>query len=71
MALMPSEPMYTPEDDLQPDYRFDYQKAKPNRFVVRNDAEKLKVVVLEGDVAQMFTTPESVNKALPDKGANS
>lgn len=61
---MPSNPMPNPEDDLQPEYRFDYQKAKPNRFAVRNDVEKLKVVVLDDDVAQVFTTPESVNKAL-------
>ncbi|WP_240966462.1 hypothetical protein [Nodosilinea sp. P-1105] len=52
------------EDDLQPEYRFDYQKAKPNRFAVGHDVEKLKVVVLDDDVAQVFTTPEAVNKAL-------
>jgi hypothetical protein len=51
-------------DDLQPEYRFDYQKAKPNRFAVGNSVEKLKVVVLDDDVAQVFTTPEAVNKAL-------
>ena len=33
MALMPSEPMHNPKAELQPEYRFDYQKAKPNRFV--------------------------------------
>lgn len=47
-------------DDLLPEYRFDYQKAKPNRFAGR---ERL-VVVVDEDVAQVFTTPESVNKAL-------
>ena len=61
---MPSSPMPSSEDDLQPEYRFDYQKAKPNRFAIRNDVEKLKVVVLDDDVAQVFTTPEAVNKAL-------
>ena len=30
---MPSEPMHNPKAELQPEYRFDYQKAKPNRFV--------------------------------------
>ncbi|MGF1568105.1 MAG: DUF4926 domain-containing protein [Nodosilinea sp.] len=44
--------MYNPKDDLQPDYRFDYQKAKPNRFVVRNNAEKLKVVVSGAQMIQ-------------------
>ena len=67
---MPSEPMHNPNAGLQPEYRFDYQKAKPNRFTVRNDVEKLKVVVLDDDVAQVFTTPKADNKALPDKGAN-
>ncbi|MGG6239452.1 hypothetical protein ACQ4N7_12560 [Nodosilinea sp. AN01ver1] len=63
MNEMASNPMPSSEDDLQPEYRFDYQKAKPNRFAVRN-VEKLKVVVLDDDVAQVFTTPEAVNKAL-------
>nr|WP_225886919.1 hypothetical protein [Nodosilinea nodulosa] len=62
--------MPSSEDDLQPEYRFDYQKAKPNRFAVRNDVEKLKVVVLDDDVAQVFTTSEADNKALLEKGAN-
>lgn len=33
-------------DDLQPEYRFDYRKAKPNRFAAGNHVEKLKVVVI-------------------------
>ncbi|TVQ12178.1 MAG: hypothetical protein EA368_04330 [Leptolyngbya sp. DLM2.Bin27] len=62
--------MHNPKAELQPEYRFDYQKAKPNRFAARNDVEKPKVVVLEGDVAQVSTTPAADNKALPKKGAN-
>ena len=61
---MASNPIPNSEDDLQPEYRFDYQKVKPNRFAARNQAENLKVVVLDDDVAQVFTTSESVNKAL-------
>ena len=56
--------MPIPKDDLQPEYRFDYRKAKPNRFAAENNIEKLKVVVLDDDVAQVFTTPEVVNQAL-------
>ena len=52
------------EDELLAEYRFDYQKAKSNRFAVRDETQKLTVVVLDDDVAQVFTTPESVNKAL-------
>jgi hypothetical protein len=50
-------------DDLMPEYHFDYQKAKPNRFANKGE-RSLKVVVLDEDVAQVFTTPESVNQAL-------
>jgi hypothetical protein len=48
--------------ELASDYEFDYAKAKPNRFA--NSTDRLKVVVLDEDVAKVFTTPESVNKAL-------
>ena len=37
-------------------YSFDYQKAKPNRFANRNEAKKLNIVVLDEDVARVFTT---------------
>ena len=51
-----------PDDDIATEYEFDYTKAKLNRFV--SSGESLKVVVLDEDVAKVFTTPESVNKAL-------
>jgi hypothetical protein len=51
-------------DDLLDEYHFDYNKAKPNRFAARGGKPVLKVVVLDEDVAQVFTTPESVNKVL-------
>jgi hypothetical protein len=52
------------DDDLLPEYDFDYSKAKPSRFAARVNQPLLKVVVLDEDVAQVFTTPESVNKVL-------
>lgn len=61
---MPSDYTPNPEDELQVEYRFDYQKAKPNRSATRIETQKLMVVVLDEDVAQVFTTPESVNKVL-------
>lgn len=64
MSKMPSDHTQNPDDELLAEYRFDYLKAKPNRFAARNGTQKLKVVVLDEDVAQVFTTPESVNKAL-------
>jgi hypothetical protein len=48
------------DEDLAPEYEFDYTQAKPNRFA----SEGLKMVVLDEDVARVFTTSESVNKAL-------
>ena len=64
MSKTPSEQTQNPENELLAEYRFDYQKAKPNRFAARNEAKKLTVVVLDEDVAQIFTTSESVNKVL-------
>jgi len=49
------------QDDLLPEYQFDYKKAKPNRFAASSSA---RTVVLDEDVAQVFTISESVNRAL-------
>jgi hypothetical protein len=49
-------------EDLRPEYEFDYTKGKPNRFAGRM-ADRT-VVVLDPDVAEVFTTPDSVNAAL-------
>jgi hypothetical protein len=49
------------QDDLLPEYNFDYRKAKPNRFAIRDDQQ---VVVLDPDVAQYFRDSESVNRVL-------
>ena len=51
-------------DELLPEYRFDYAQAKPNRFAKSGEISGKRVVVLDEDVAQVFTTPESVNKVL-------
>ena len=64
MSKTPSDHTQNNEEMLLPEYRFDYQKAKPNRFAARNATQNLTVVVLDEDVAQVFTTPESVNKVL-------
>ena len=50
-------------EDMLPEYNFDYSKAKPNRFAGRISKERL-VVLLDPDVSQVFTTPESVNTVL-------
>lgn len=50
-------------DDLLPEYRFDYTRARPNRFATQMQVEGL-VVVLDPDVAAVFRTPEAVNAVL-------
>ncbi len=49
--------------ELRPEYRFDYRKAKPNRFAGQADAGRV-VVVLDPDVSEVFHTPDSVNEVL-------
>jgi len=50
------------DNEILPQYSFDYQKAKPNRFASRMEAQR--TVVLDEDVAKVFTTSEAVNKVL-------
>jgi hypothetical protein len=50
-------------NDLRTEYRFDYRKAKPNRFAGRAARAPL-VVMLDSDVSKVFRTPDSVNAAL-------
>jgi hypothetical protein len=48
---------------MQPEYDFDYSKAKPNRFAGRLAKDRL-VVLLDPGVSKVFTDSESVNAAL-------
>ena len=47
--------------DMLPEYNFDYTKAKPNRFATE---KKPVIVTLDADIAEIFTDSEAVNKAL-------
>jgi hypothetical protein len=49
----------TENEDLLPEYHFDYSKAKPNRF-----AKQTISVTLDDDVAKVFNTADAVNNAL-------
>ena len=60
MSKTPFESTHNPDDELLAEYHFDYNQAKPNRFAARDGKQPLKVVVVDEDVAQVFTTPESV-----------
>jgi hypothetical protein len=50
-------------DELAPEYRFDYRKAKRNRFAKRTRPESI-AVLLDPDVAQVFETGDAVNTVL-------
>lgn len=52
-----------PQDDLRPEYRLDYSKARPNRFAAKASRDSV-VVVLDGEIARVFRTPESVRSVL-------
>ncbi|MCI5120373.1 MAG: hypothetical protein D3908_04095 [Candidatus Electrothrix sp. AUS4] len=54
---------HSDHDDLQPEYRFDYSKARPNRFAERITEDNV-VVVLDPDVAQVFSSAKDVNAVL-------
>ena len=51
------------EPDMKPEYRFDYSKARPNRFAAAYK-EGTSIVNLESDVADVFPDSDSVNQAL-------
>jgi hypothetical protein len=53
----------TLSDGLRPEYRFDYRKARPNRFADRIGGDQV-VITLDPDVSRVFTNSESVNNVL-------
>ena len=60
-----SEAPKSPADELKPEYRFDYRKARPNRFAGKFGPESMVVTVtLDPDVADVFQTSQAVNSAL-------
>jgi len=48
---------------LRSEYKFDYPKARPNRFAGRGSSKSV-VVLLDPDVAKVFKSADSVNSAL-------
>jgi len=50
-------------EDMRREYRFDYKKAKPNRFA-KQMATGTIAVVLDPDVAAVFRSSEAVNNLL-------
>ena len=52
------------QDELLPEYNFDYSKAFRGKYLKRLMEEGSNIIVLEPDVADAFHDSESVNKAL-------
>ena len=50
-------------DDLRAEYNLDYSQSRPNRFAPEMSGTVV-AVTLEPDVAAVFDTSESVNRAL-------
>ena len=50
-------------DELRPEYQFDYQQAKPNRFAAALQKGG-RLVVLDPEVAAEFHGSEAVNAVL-------
>lgn len=58
-----SNPTDKEANDMLSEYKFDYSKARPNRFASRMQEEGV-TVTLDPDVSEVFTTSESVNTVL-------
>ncbi|RJP26106.1 MAG: hypothetical protein C4527_16005 [Candidatus Omnitrophota bacterium] len=52
-----------PSEEMLEEYHFDYEKAKPNRFVGQTDENRI-VVILDPDIAAVFKNSDSVNTVL-------
>jgi hypothetical protein len=59
MRNTPGKPSQTA---IRPEYVLDYSKAKPNRFAVT--LQKTRAVILQPDVAAVFSSAEAVNDFL-------
>ncbi len=55
--------MPSKKEEMSPEYKLDYSKAKPNRFAKKYQQIQ-RTVVLDLDVAENFPNAESVNEAL-------
>ena len=53
----------TARDTMRKEYRFDYRRAKPNRFAEKM-SEDVVAVVLDPDVAGIFNSSKAVNALL-------
>ena len=52
------------QDELRPEYNFDYSKAVRGKYYKRILSEGANVVMLEPDIAEAFVDSAAVNDAL-------
>ena len=52
------------DDDLRPEYDFDFTKGERGRYYKRLLKEGSNIVVLEPDIAELFPDSAAVNNAL-------
>lgn len=53
-----------PAGEMRPHYDFDYSKSRPNRFASRPKLGRVRSVILEPDVAEVFHSSDDVNAFL-------
>lgn len=51
-------------DEMRSHYEFDYSKSRPNRFADRPKLGRVRSIVLEPDVAEVFHSSNEVNELL-------
>jgi hypothetical protein len=51
-------------DEIRSHYDFDYSKSRPNRFAARPKLGRVRSIVLEPDVAEVFHSSDQVNELL-------
>jgi len=61
--ISPSKKLSAPRDTMRKEYRFDYSRAKPNRFAEKMSKDVVGVV-LEPVVAAVFKSSKAVNALL-------
>jgi hypothetical protein len=52
------------DDEIPPQHKLDYRRAKPNRFAAKMQETEQMVVLLDADVAKVFKSPAAVNNLL-------
>jgi hypothetical protein len=51
-------------NEMRPHYDFDYSKSRSNRFASRPKLGRVRSIVLEPDVAEVFHSSDEVNELL-------